>query len=69
MKASEAYSKLSQVRLIRDDIALVVMMSSVDETKTLNQMLMSWLQLFEAYPDMPIKSIMRYNVNKDFGCL
>lgn len=69
MKASEAYSKLRQVRLIRDDIALVVMMSSVDETKTLNQMLMSWLQLFEAYPDMPIKSIMRYNVNKDFDCL
>lgn len=69
MKASEAYQKLSQVRLIPDHVAILVLKSRVDETKTLNQMLMSWLQLFEAYPDMPIKSIMKYNVNKDFGCL
>ena len=69
MKASEAHQVLSRVRLLSDDLSLVVMKSSVDETKTLNQMLMSWLQLFEAYPDMQIKSIMKYNVNRDFQCL
>ena len=69
MKASEAYEQLSKVRLIRDDIALVVMRSRVDETKTLNQMLVSWLRLFEAYPDMRIGSILKYNINRDFDCL
>ena len=69
MKASEAHQVLSRVRLLSDDLSLVVMKSSVDETKTLNQMLMSWSQLFQTYPDMQIKSIMRYNVNRDFNCL
>ncbi len=63
MKASEALEKLQNVKYWTGE------RSKVDETKTLNQMLMSWLQLFEAYPDMKIKSIMRYNVNKDFRCL
>jgi len=65
MKANDAYVKLASIR----SQVIGFERSRVDETKTLNQMLMSWLQLFEAYPDMPIKSIMRYNVNKDFGCL
>jgi len=65
MKASEAYEKLVQIGY---DVTSG-RQSKVDETKTLNQMLMSWLQLFEAYPDMPIKSIMKYNINRDFDCL
>ena len=66
MKASEALQKLPRIQI---DSTLLNTRSRVDETKTLNQMLMSWLQLFEAYPDMQIKSIMRYNVNRDFQCL
>ena len=66
MKASEALQKLPRLQI---DSEGQYLRSKVDETKTLNQMLMSWLQLFEAYPDMKIKSIMRYNVNRDFDCL
>ena len=66
MKASEALQKLPRIQI---DSTLLNTRSRVDETKTLNQMLMSWLQLFEAYPDMQIKSIMKYNVNRDFQCL
>lgn len=66
MKASEALQKLPRIQV---DSTLLNTRSRVDETKTLNQMLMVWLQLFEAYPDMQIKSIMRYNVNRDFQCL
>lgn len=66
MKASEALQKLPKLQI---DSEGQYLRSRVDETKTLNQMLMSWLQLFEAYPNMTIKSIMKYNVNKDFDCL
>jgi len=66
MKASEALQKLPRIQV---DSTLLNTRSRVDETKTLNQMLMSWSQLFQTYPDMQIKSIMKYNVNKDFGCL
>ncbi len=67
MKASEAYSKLKSVRLMDYNTASVLR-SSVDETKTLVQMFESWLNLFEAYPDMRIGSMIKYNVNKDFNC-
>lgn len=66
MKASEALQKLPR---IQTDSTLLNTRSRVDETKTLNQMLMSWSQLFQTYPDMQIKSIMKYNVNRDFQCL
>ena len=66
MKASEALQKLPRIQV---DSTLLNTRSRVDETKTLNQMLMSWSQLFQTYPDMQIKSIMRYNVNRDFQCL
>lgn len=66
MKASEALQKLPKLQI---DSEGQYLRSKVDETKTLNQMLMSWLQLFEAYPNMTIKSIMKYNVNRDFNCL
>jgi len=66
MKASEALQKLPRIQV---DSTLLNTRSRVDETKTLNQMLMSWSQLFQTYPDMQIKSIMKYNVNRDFQCL
>ncbi len=66
MKASEALQKLPRIQI---DSTLLNTRSRVDETKTLNQMLMSWSQLFQTYPDMQIKSIMKYNVNRDFQCL
>ena len=65
MKASEALQKL--IPLTAYDWRPV--RSKVDETKVISEMLQSWINLFEAYPDMTIKSIMRYNVNKDFDCL
>lgn len=66
MKASEALQKLPKLSL---DSEGQYMRSRVDETKTLNQMLVSWLRLFEAYPDMRIGSILKYNINRDFDCL
>ena len=66
MKASEALQKLPRLQI---DSTLMNTRSRVDETKTLNQMLMSWSQLFEAYPEMKLGSIMKYNVNRDFQCL
>lgn len=66
MKASEALQKLPRLNL---DSEGQYMRSRVDETKTLNQMLVSWLRLFEAYPDMRIGSILKYNINRDFDCL
>jgi len=66
MKASEALQKLPRIQV---DSTLLNTRSRVDETKTLNQMLMSWSQLFQTYPDMQLKSIMKYNVNRDFQCL
>ncbi len=68
MKASEAIVKLRNYDMY-DTYSNSLTSSKVDETKTKYQMLMSWIQLFEAYPDMKIKSIMKYNVNKDFDCL
>ena len=68
MKASEAIARLREYDMY-DTYSNSLTTSKVDETKTKYQMLMYWVSLFESYPDMPIKSIMRYNVNKDFGCL
>jgi len=68
MKASEAIARLREYDMY-DTYSNSLTASKVDETKTKYQMLQSWLQLFEAYPDMQIKSIMRYNVNRDFQCL
>ena len=65
MKASEVYNKLIQIEYN----VTTGKQSKVDETKTLNQMLLSWLNLFEAYPDMRIGSILKYNINRDFDCL
>lgn len=65
MKASEAYEKLVQIGY---DVT-TGKQSKVDETKSLIEMFNAWLNLFEAYPNMTIKSIMKYNVNKDFDCL
>jgi len=65
MKASEAYVKLASIR----SQVIGFERSRVDETKTLSQMFTSWLQLFEVYPEMEVRAIMRYNVNKDFNCL
>jgi hypothetical protein len=65
MKASEALQKL--IPLTAYDWRPV--RSKVDETKVISEMLQSWINLFEAYPNMTIKSIMKYNVNKDFNCL
>lgn len=65
MKASEAYSKLRSVRLM-DWHSASVLRSSVDETKTLTEMLSFWLHLFESNPDMRIGSIIQYNVKRDF---
>lgn len=65
MKASEALQKL--IPLTAYDWRPV--RSKVDETKVISEMLQSWINLFEAYPNMTIKSIMKYNVNKDFDCL
>lgn len=65
MKASEALQKL--IPLTAYDWRPV--RSKVDETKVISEMLQSWISLFEAYPNMTIKSIMKYNVNKDFDCL
>ena len=69
MKASEAYRKMMTEF---SDIGLTYWgneRSKVDETKTLIDMFNSWMNLFESYPDMRIGSIIRYNVNRDFGCL
>jgi len=69
MKASEAYRKMMTEF---SDIGLTYWgneKSKVDETKSLIEMFNAWMNLFESYPDMPIKSIMRYNVNRDFDCL
>lgn len=68
MKASEAYQKLKTVQFTCDYEAHWLR-SRVDETKTRTQMLVSWLRLFEAYPDMRIGSILKYNINRDFDCL
>ena len=65
MKASEALEKLIPLTAYN----WRPVKSKVDETKVISEMLQSWINLFEAYPDMPIKSIMRYNVNRDFQCL
>jgi hypothetical protein len=69
MKASEALQKILQEY---EDIGLTYWgneRSKVDETKSLIDMFNSWVSLFEAYPDMPIKSILKYNINRDFDCL
>lgn len=65
MKASDAYIKLSSIRTH----VIGFERSKVDETKTLSQMFTSWMNLFEAYPDMRIGSILKYNINRDFDCL
>lgn len=66
MKANDAYHALIKMYVPSSwkDVK-----SKVDETKSLIEMFNAWMNLFEAYPDMPIKSIMRYNVNRDFNCL
>lgn len=43
--------------------------SKVDETKTLEQMKYYWITELSKCPNVRIGSIIRYNVNKDFGCL
>ena len=66
MKASEAYTKLINEL---GDIGLTYWgneRSKVDETKTLIEMFNSWLNLFENYPNMNVKSIVKYNIEKDF---
>lgn len=65
MKASEALEKL--IPLAAYDWRPV--RSKVDETKFIAEMLRSWINLFEAYPDMRIGSIIKYNINRDFQCL
>lgn len=69
MKAKEALVKLNKVSNIHKGHAALEKRSKVDETKTLNQMLQSWLNLFESYPEMNVTAIMKYNVNRDFNCL
>lgn len=66
MKASNAYHTLVRMYVPSSwkDVR-----SKVDETKSLIEMFNAWLNLFEAYPNMTIKSIMKYNVNRDFNCL
>ncbi len=68
MKASEAIARLREYGMY-ETYSNSLTTSRVDETKTKHQMLQSWINLFESYPDMRIGSIIRYNVNKDFGCL
>lgn len=68
MKASEAITRLREYDMY-DTYSNSLTTSKVDETKTKHQMLQSWINLFESYPNMRIGSIIRYNVNKDFGCL
>ncbi len=65
MKASDALEKLLPLtvydwRPVR---------SKVDETKVIAEMLRLWINLFEAYPNMRIGSIIKYNINRDFNCL
>lgn len=66
MKASEAYHKMIKMYI---PSAWKDVESKVDETKTLIEMFNAWMNLFENNPDMIVKSIMRYNVNRDFNCL
>ena len=69
MKASEAYCKMI---IELGDIGLTdwgSAKSKVDETKTLIEMFNAWLNLFENNPNMIVKSITIYNVNRDFNCL
>ena len=69
MKASEA-CKLMIAEL--GDVKLTDwghMKSRVDETKTLIEMFNMWVNLFENNPDLIVRSIMKYNVNRDFRCL
>jgi hypothetical protein len=68
MKASEAVIRLKQYDMY-DTYSNSLTTSRVDETKTKYQMLISWVRLFEAYPDMRIGSILKYNINRDFDCL
>lgn len=68
MKASEAIARLREYDMY-DTHSNSLTTSKVDETKTKYQMLQSWINLFEAYPDMRIGSIIKYNVNRDFDCL
>jgi hypothetical protein len=69
MKAKEALTKLNRVNSVLKSLTVLERKSKVDETKTLGQMLQSWLNLFENYPEMNVTAIMKYNVNKDFDCL
>jgi CRISPR/Cas system-associated endonuclease Cas3-HD len=69
MKAKEALTKLNRVNSVFKSLTVLERKSKVDETKTLGQMLQSWLNLFENYPEMNVTAIMKYNVNKDFDCL
>ena len=69
MKAKEALTKLNRVSSVLKSLTVLERKSKVDETKTLGQMLQSWLNLFESYPEMNITAIIKYNVNKDFDCL
>ena len=68
MKASEVIARLKQYDMY-DTYSNSLSTSRVDETKTKYQMLVSWINLFEAYPDMRIGSIIKYNINRDFDCL
>lgn len=66
MKAIDAYHTLIRLYV---PTSWKDVRSKVDETKTLIEMFNSWMNLFETYPDMPVKSIMKYNINRDFDCL
>jgi hypothetical protein len=68
MKASEVIARLREYNM-HDTYSNSLTTSRVDETKTKYQMLVSWLRLFEAYPDMRVGSIILYNINRDFNCL
>jgi len=66
MKASEAYQKIVNEL---GDIELTYWgneRSKVDETKTLYQMLEEWKIYFRLNPDIQVRAILKYNVQKDF---
>lgn len=43
--------------------------SKVDETKTLFEMLVYWNDLLKNNPDARVGSILKYNIERDFGSI
>lgn len=63
MTGIEAYRNLQSLKFT---FALKAISSTVDETKSLHDMLEEWKIYFRLNPDMQVRAILKYNVEKDF---